>query len=134
MIKDNDREILIQYRLNQSRQTIGEVSKLIESDLLNIAVNRIYYGIFYSLTALALRYEYESSKHFQLMGWFNQNFIKPGLIEIKYGKILRNAFKNRSDGDYAPFILFEKDDVIEMQSDMEDFIEKIGSFLSNLND
>jgi uncharacterized protein (UPF0332 family) len=63
MIKDNDREILIQYRLNQSRQTIGEVSKLIESDLLNIAVNRIYYGIFYSLTALALKYVTSHKKY-----------------------------------------------------------------------
>ncbi len=42
MIQDSDREILIKYRLDQSRQTIGEVNKLIESDLLNIAVNRIY--------------------------------------------------------------------------------------------
>ncbi|MDO9614868.1 MAG: hypothetical protein Q7J86_10140 [Bacteroidota bacterium] len=66
-----------------------------------------------------------------MMGWFNQNFVKPGLIEIKYGKILREAFKNRSDGDYAPFILFEKDDVLDMQSDMIDFIERIKSFLSN---
>ena len=134
MIKDNDREILIKYRLNQSRQTIGEVSKLIESDLLNIAVNRIYYGIFYSLTALALNYEYQSSKHFQLMGWFNQKFIKTSIIELKYGKILRDSYKNRSDGDYAPFILFEKDDVLEMQSDMIDFIEKIESFLIGLKD
>ena len=134
MIKGNDREVLIQYRLNQSLQTIGEVRKLIDADLLNIAVNRIYYGIFYSLTALALRYEYQSSKHFQLMGWFNQNFIKPGLIEIKYGKILRDAFKNRSDGDYAPFIQFEKDDVLDMQLDMIEFIERIKSFLSNIKD
>ncbi len=58
MIKDNDREILIEYRLKQATQTIEEVSKLIDSGLLNIAVNRIYYGIFYSLTALALRYEF----------------------------------------------------------------------------
>jgi len=134
MIQDNDREILIKYRLDQSRQTIGEVNKLIESDLLNIAVNRIYYGLFYSLTALALKYEYQSSKHFQLMGWFNQNFIKPSLIEVKYGKILRDAFKNRSDGDYAPFILFEKDDVLDMQSDMIDFIERIELFLTNIQD
>ena len=134
MIQDSDREILIKYRLDQSRQTIGEVNKLIESDLLNIAVNRIYYGIFYSLTALALKYEYQSSKHFQLMGWFNQNFIKPSLIEVKYGKILRDAFKNRSDGDYAPFILFEKDDVLDMQSDMIDFIERIELFLTNIQD
>ena len=52
MIKDNDREILVQYRLDQARQTIDEVSKLIEADLLTIAVNRIYYGIYYCLTAL----------------------------------------------------------------------------------
>jgi len=132
VIKDHDREILIQYRLNQSIQTIGEVSKLIEVDLLKVAVNRIYYGMFYSLTALALKYEYQSSKHFQLIGWFNQNFIKPNLIEVKYGIILRKAFKNRSDGDYAPFIKFEKDDVLIMQLEMIDFIERINSFLSNI--
>ena len=68
------------------------------------------------------------------MGWFNQTFIKTNLIEVKYGKILRDAFKNRSDGDYAPFILFEKDDVLDMQSDMIDFIKKIESFLTNQND
>lgn len=130
MIKDNDREILIHYRLNQAEQTVDEVRKLIEADLLNVAVNRIYYGIFYSLTALALQYEYQSSKHFQLMGWFNQNFIKTGLIEVKYGKILREAFKNRSDGDYAPFIIFEKEDVLDMQSDMIDFIDRIKLFLN----
>ena len=134
MIKDNDREILIQYRLNQAGQTINEVSKLIEVGLLNVAVNRIYYGIFYSLTALALKYEYKSSKHFQLMGWFNQNFIKTGYIDVKYGKILRDAFKNRSDGDYAPFIIFEKEDVLDLLSDMIDFIERIKSFLANLKD
>ena len=130
MIKDNDREILIHYRLNQAEPTIDEVRKLIEADLLNVAVNRIYYGIFYSLTALALQYEYQSSKHFQLMGWFNQNFIKTVLIEVKYGKILREAFKNRSDGDYAPFIIFEKEDVLDMQSDMIDFIDRIKLFLN----
>ncbi len=46
MISNSDREILIQYRLDQAKQSIGEVSKLIEMDLLNVAVNRIYYGIF----------------------------------------------------------------------------------------
>lgn len=132
MINNNDREILIQYRLDQAEQTIGEVSKLIEMDLLNVAVNRVYYGIFYSLTALALKYEFSSSKHAQLIGWFNQTFIKTQKIEVKYGKIIRDAFKNRSDGDYAPFISFHKKDVEDMQEDMTDFIERIKSYLSTL--
>jgi hypothetical protein len=134
MISNSDREILIQYRIDQADQTIGEVSKLIEMDLLNVAVNRIYYGIFYSLTALALRFEFSSSKHGQLIGWFNQTFIKTQKIEVKYGKIIRDAFKNRSDGDYAPFISFSKDDVQDMQEDMIDFIERINSYLSTLQE
>jgi hypothetical protein len=134
MISNSDREILIQYRIDQADQTIGEVSKLIEMDLLNVAVNRIYYGIFYSLTALALRFEFSSSKHGQLIGWFNQTFIKTQKIEVKYGKIIRDAFKNRSDGDYAPFISFSKDDVQDMQEDMINFIERINSYLSTLQE
>ena len=92
MIEKSDRDILIEYRLNQAEQTIDEVTKLIETELYNIAVNRIYYGMFYCLTALALKFEFSSSKHAQLIGWFNQSFIKTQKIEVQYGKILRNAY------------------------------------------
>ena len=129
MIQDNDRKILIEYRLEQAKNAIIEVEKLISINFLNVAVNRIYYGIFYCLNALALKYNFNSSKHLQLIGWFNKNFVKPGLIDNKYGKILRDSFKNRSDGDYAPFIEFMKDDVNEMLSDMKDFISSLESFI-----
>lgn len=131
MIQKKDKDILINYRLEQAKNTIAEVTILIEAGLLNVAVNRIYYGIFYGLNALALKYEFQSSKHLQLMGWFNKTFIKTGQIDIKYGRILRDAFKNRSDGDYVPFISFQKEDMFTMQSDMTEFITMIDSFLRN---
>lgn len=129
MINDRNKTELIQYRLEQAKETILEVEKLIASDLLKVAVNRIYYGIFYSLNALALKYNFQSSKHLQLIGWFNKSFVKPGLIETRYGRILRDSFKNRSDGDYAPFIEFNKDDVVDMLDDMKEFILKINFFI-----
>lgn len=129
MITNSDRNILIEYRLGQARKTIDEVSKLIEADLLNIAVNRVYYGLFYCLTALALKHEFQSSKHAQLIGWFNKDFVKTGLIDIKYGKILRDAFKNRTEGDYVPFIEFESSDVLDMQKDMKEFVSVLESFI-----
>jgi len=71
MITENDRESLIEYRLNQAIETI-ELSKfLVDSEKLIIAVNRIYYGMYYALTALALKNKFETSKHGQLIGWFN---------------------------------------------------------------
>lgn len=133
MISENDRLEIIEYRINQSKEVIAEVEKLITSGLLKVAVNRIYYGMFYILNAMALKYGFQTSKHLQLIGWLNKDFIKPGLIDKKYGEILRNAFKNRTDGDYAPFIEFTKNDVIEMFSEMKDFIYFIESFIHNPN-
>jgi len=131
MINKDDKKALIEYRLNQAKEVISEVEQLIATDLLKVAVSRIYYGMFYCLNSLALKYNFQSSKHLQLIGWFNKTFIKTGLIENKFGKILRDAFKNRIDGDYAPFIEFSKSDIIDMQKDMKVFIERIESFINN---
>ncbi len=46
---------LINYRIEQSEKTIEEVDKLIDQQLLVVAINRIYYGIFYVLLALSLK-------------------------------------------------------------------------------
>jgi len=53
-IDDNDKKNLIKYRLEEADETIEDVRLLIENDRLRSAVNRIYYGMFYSLLALGL--------------------------------------------------------------------------------
>jgi len=57
-----------------------------------------------------LKYNFETSKHPQLIGWFNKTFIKEGIIDIKYNKILRDAYKNRISSDYDAFVEFTKGD------------------------
>ncbi len=49
-IDDNDKKNLIKYRLEEADETIEDVRLLIENDRLRSAVNRIYYGMFYSLS------------------------------------------------------------------------------------
>lgn len=125
----NERAGLIQYRLDESKETIQDVQLLLENDRLRAAVNRIYYGMFYSLLALGLAYEYETSKHQQLIGWFNRNFIHKGLIDSRYGKIINKASNRRTKGDYDSFVEFEKDIILEMFEEMKDFIFEIERFL-----
>jgi len=129
MINENDRESLVKYRFEQAKETIKLAKFLIDSGKLVVAVNRIYYGIFYSVTALAIKNSYETSKHLQLIGWFNKNFIAPGLIDSKYGKILKNAYNNRTKGDYDAFVTFSKEEVIEMHKEMIDFISVLEGFI-----
>jgi len=53
-IEEQTKADLIKYRLEQARETIDVVDLLMRNDKLSTAVNRIYYGMFYSLLALAL--------------------------------------------------------------------------------
>jgi uncharacterized protein (UPF0332 family) len=133
MIKDNDRQILIDYRLEQARETIKLSGFLIDSNQLNVAVNRIYYGMFYVVSALAIKNKFETSKHGQLIGWFNKEFITTGILQPKYGKILRNAFQNRTKGDYDAFITFDREEVMEMHIEMIDFIDSIEELIRQNN-
>jgi uncharacterized protein (UPF0332 family) len=129
MIDDNDRKSLINYRLNQAADTIELAKFLILNDKLVIAVNRIYYGMYYAHTALALKDKFETSKHGQLLGWFNKEYISTNKLDIKYGKILRNAFQNRTKGDYDAFIEFSKTGVDYLFVEMVEFIEEINKLL-----
>jgi uncharacterized protein (UPF0332 family) len=131
MIDDKDRDALIEYRLQQAFETIELAKFLVENQKLVIAVNRIYYGMYYALTALALATGFETSKHGQLIGWFNKEYIATKKLDTKFGKMLRNAFQNRTKGDYDAFTNFTQKEVEFMLDEMVEFIKGINMLLYN---
>lgn len=129
MIDEESRINLIAYRIEQALSTSQEARILLENDLLRGAVNRIYYSMFYMLQALSLKHQFESSKHAQLIGWFNKNFIHTGIIEIKFSKIITRAYNMRTKGDYATVFVPEKEEILMMYEEMEDFIQRVMTIL-----
>jgi len=89
--------------------------------------------MYYALTALALKNRFETSKHGQLIGWFNKEFIITEKADSKFGKILRNAYQNRTKGDYDAFVSFSKVEVESMLSEMSVFIAEINRLLKKQN-
>ncbi|MDX9883452.1 MAG: HEPN domain-containing protein [Prolixibacteraceae bacterium] len=130
-LEEKDRESLVKYRINQAEETKLDVQLLIDNDRLRSAVNRIYYGMFYALLALAAHFQFETSKHSQLIGWFNKNFIHTKQIDPRFGKIINKAFNRRTKGDYDTYIEFERKIVVEMFQEMEQFITEMERFLDS---
>ena len=122
---NTDKSELIQYRIQQAKETLAEIEILLQNRLHRIAVNRIYYGMFYMLLALALKHDFKTSKHQQLIGWFNRDFIKTGKIDVPFGKIINDAYENRSDSDYGVFISFSEEDIVTMREDLSLFIKEL---------
>ena len=128
-LSKEDRDELIKYRLDQAKECIDEVTFQIDNRKYKTAINRIYYGMFYSLLALGLKYEFETSKHFQLIGWFNKTFISTGRLDIELGKIVNKSYTLRQESDYEPFITYEEPEVQELFEKMKLFINAIEKIL-----
>lgn len=104
---------------------------MIENARFRSAINRIYYGMFYSLLTLGLAHQSETSKHAQLIGWFNKKFINGGILNEKYGKIINRAFNHRTKGDYDSFVEFDQEIVLAMFEEMQEFISAIEDFFKD---
>jgi uncharacterized protein (UPF0332 family) len=128
-LTDEDRDTLIKYNVEKSKQAIEDSQFLIENDKLYIAANRIYYGIFYILSALALKHRFSTKKHHQLHGWFNKNFIHTNIIDEKYSHIVKQSFKIRSDADYDVTKTFSKDVIEQSFEEMKEVISIIEKLL-----
>jgi len=120
-----EKETLIKYRIERSKETISEAKSAIENNKLFAAENRIYYSIFYIMSALALKNNFSTSKHFQLLGWFNKNFVKTKIVSVELSKIYFDAFEKRQEGDYKDLIYFTSEEVKEDFENMMNFVKEV---------
>ncbi|MBP7552837.1 MAG: HEPN domain-containing protein [Spirochaetes bacterium] len=121
---------IISHKIEKAYQTLEDSKFLIENRKYNIAVNRMYYSVFYIISALALKYDYNTSKHGQLLGWFNKNFVAKELIGKEIGRNTLNLFEKRTKADYDDFIVFSDDQVNKMYEDTEKVLNEITKLIN----
>lgn len=71
---------LVRYRLEQAVETLREASLLLDQSAWRGAQNRAYYAMFYAVLALLATRQLGSSKHSGVLGLFDREFVKPGLL------------------------------------------------------
>ncbi|MCP4151144.1 MAG: HEPN domain-containing protein [bacterium] len=128
-LNPEEREQLIRYNIEKSHQAIEDVEFLLDNDRPHLAITRIYYGTFYILSALALKHQFSTKKHKELIGWFNKNFIRNNLVDKKISKIIRLSFELRSEADYDVTASFTKEEVENYFVDMKKVINSVEGLL-----
>ncbi|PWH16807.1 MAG: hypothetical protein DDG58_09120 [Ardenticatenia bacterium] len=97
---------------------------------LRAAVSRAYYAMFYAATALLGSRGLWRSKHQGLIAAFGEHFVRPGLIEPRYGRMLHDAFEMRLDSDYAPHPDLDESSATRLIADAADFVKRILEMLT----
>ena len=127
---NSEKAELVNIRIANAKKTLKEVSILIENELWNTAVNRLYYACFYAVTALLHNFELDAKTHSGVQNVFGLNFIKTGIISIESGKFFTTIFEMRQDADYEDLVEYEKEDVMNLLEPTNLLIAQIENVLS----
>ncbi len=125
-------KILIRNCLFKAGKSLDSSQILLENKDVDAAFNRIYYSIFYSVMALGYKYGFITSKHRQLMGWFNKKFINEDKVfSSRMYQIYKTAYDNRQESDYNLILVTNKkmEEVEEALADADFFVRQIADFL-----
>lgn len=118
-------KVLVENWLTKAKETLISAEKNLEIDELYTAQNRLYYTVFYAVSALAQKHGFATSKHSQLKGWFTREFIKSKKINTEYGKLYFELFENRQKSDYTFTYKPIKENLIINLALVKEFIDVI---------
>jgi uncharacterized protein (UPF0332 family) len=120
-----------QQLLFNAEETLHAADVLLKEDLLRDAVNRAYYSVFYVAEALLNEKELRFKKHGTVHGSFSQHFVKTGIFDSKYHKLLTKSFGQRMLGDYDELTRFTPDEVIAIIGQAGEFLQVAKKYLES---
>lgn len=128
------KEILIGQCFEKADEALLSAKINIDNNLLSTAQNRIYYAIFYSVLALGYKRGFVTSKHGQLLGWFNKICVnEEKLFNQESFAIYKEAYDKRTRCDYHFDWKPKREESIRLLKLAGNFVEKVKEYLSNLD-
>jgi uncharacterized protein (UPF0332 family) len=125
----NQKNDLLTYRRKRAQGSLQDAKILFRENSLYSAVNRIYYSLFYEVSALLATLDLASAKHSGVRAIFNEQFVKTGKVSIETGKFYSVMFDFRQKSDYGDFVQFEHAKVQEWIAKAEECIRELEGVL-----
>lgn len=114
---------LSQYRFQRACEDYETAKLLFEAKSLKASINRSYYAIFHALRAVTALDQFDSSKHLGVIAYINRYYVKEGIFDKGFSKMLDMAFRLREKADYEDFVIVS----VEMS---EEQLVKAGKILN----
>ena len=126
MDKAKEREIFININIEKSDEALEYAELAISRNSVMTALNRIYYAVFYTVSALSEQHGFKTAKHSTMMGWFNKKFVyEEKVFDKKLSKIYGDVFMYRQKGDYDTKMPADIETVKKLFINAKEFIETV---------
>ena len=129
-LTDEERKSVVQFRIEKAKETFAEIENLVQFGYWRTAANRLYYACYYAVTALLTRNGIDTKTHRGVMNQMGLHFVRTNIFSQKEGKLIRDLFELRQDGDYDDWIIIHEEDVIPLVEPVKNLIDKIEQLIN----
>lgn len=117
------------YRMEMAKERLDSAHILLEHHNFKDSIGRSYYAMFTAVRAILALDGVDFKKHAGVISYFQKEYIKTGVFEVRYSKYLSQAFQIRNNTDYADFFIVSKEDADEQYARAKDFYAMIKNYL-----
>ncbi len=122
---------LSKYRLETAKEDLATARKNLEDASYRASVNRSYYAIFHALRSIAALDQFDSGKHSGVIAYINQHYVKTGVFDKEFSKIIDSAFRLREKADYEDFYVVAIEDARKQIEKAETVIAMVEEYVKS---
>jgi len=126
---EKERNAVIEYWMEKSKESLSSARSEQREGRFIFAINRAYYGCFYSASAVLLKRGEKFSKHSGVRAALHRSLVKTGEIDKRWGRFYDLIFSSRQRGDYQELVSFSSEEAEELISQAEGFINEMANLL-----
>ncbi|MBD5233588.1 MAG: HEPN domain-containing protein [Bacteroidales bacterium] len=121
---------LIDFRLRKATDSIKEAALLAGAEFYSTAINRLYYAVYYAVSALLISEPLQADYHTKLKNLFYLKFIEPERVERNFWKIYQTLYLHNNSLDYEDFIYYDAEYYDDLYPQAIKFIDRISGLLN----
>ena len=126
-----DRNEIVTLRLDNAQNAIEDAELLFENGSLRSAVNRTFYSMFYTVSALAIADGKSFKKHRQVLAFFHKEYAQPEIFDRKHARALQKAFEDRTEADYQDYIHITAEQVHIRIQEARELLTAVNEYLAS---
>lgn len=119
---------LSKYRLDTALENLEDAKLLFTENKYKSAVNRSYYAVFHCLRAILALDGFDSSKHSGIIAYFNRNYVKSGVFNKEFSKLIDTTYRLREKADYEDFYVVSKGDATKQVEKAERVVSEVQKY------
>jgi uncharacterized protein (UPF0332 family) len=125
------RQELVDFRLAKAAESFNMASLAAEQKYWNTSAGELYYTCYYLVIALFAKNDIKTSTHSGIRTELGLRFIKEGILDAKWGRLVSVLFDLRQKGDYGDFVLLTEEEVVPFFKEVEEFSATIKQMLQD---